>query len=61
MKGWYKTMKKFLVKGTNINNKPFEIPIYAESKEHAAITNICDMVDGTDLIKSIDEVLECVE
>jgi len=54
-------MKKFLVKGTNINNKPFEIPIYAESKEHAAITNICDMVDGTDLIKSIDEVLECVE
>ena len=54
-------LKKYLIRGINKDNKPFEIPVYAESKEHAATTNICDMVDGTDLIKNIDEVVECVE
>ena len=55
-----KILKKFLVRGTNKDNRPFEISVYAESKEYAAMTNICDMVDGTALIKSIEEVVECV-
>ena len=48
-------LKKFLVRGINKDNKPFEIPVYAESKEHAAMTSV------SDLIKSINEVIECVE
>lgn len=53
-------MKKFLLKGTNINNKHFEIVVHAETKEHAAMTSIDDG-NGNNLIKTIEEVIECVD